>query len=852
MPAFPTRKKECDEKMETHRELFLEYESRDELVHALQDLAIKEGFCIRIFHSNPVANKVRLCCDRQGKSTSQRKQMLTKRVGCTFEILAKKHALTGKWRFVRRSGDHNHALMPGPRFHKMTHAQREHRAQLVQAGLKTIDQVAFLQKTYPTLLVTYRDLINDDVRLRALAQQQQELGLSSGESDGGDTAGGNGNDDGDDDDNDDYDEEMDLAAKQQQQQPHARHSNASRHPPLAASLQQQQRTTGNQYQHNNTGCHPAFSSSHATTNSANHAQPHCPPIPTAHTAANYSQHQQQHLHLPQRAPVQMPSPQLSPPPQRAPRFLSPSPLQRMLETLQSFSSTMGATEYVYTYKVECESGGPSNVDRITHLFVAHRKSLELVREFHDVLSVELAKPHKIGKGMSLLLCSSQTPFNVPFLCAGVFIDTLFKRRVFFKADYKWALNAIEGALCMGSENGYCVGNAVSVIIGDTSDEPELLEAQQKTFPNANLVVSRARMKKALVLKWRQHFPADQQLWDDMVENYEAMCDAVTPDAFEEQWTAFQAKEFASSVPGFLTYVKEKVLVYKEKFMAAWVDDQFHLGTTLNGSSSFWTHAVKKKTDSVLKKFRPRLGLDLLKLWTAFDADMERQYWDVRRCHSDEETFRLLSCDEHLYSQVNYRIASRALSLVHEYIEAIQIWAQGREHEFVHSEKHFRSMGLPSFSVIRDRVLLNTPFEVADFHRFWRIERVGGSNELTTAAAELPGTGSLGGLNPSQPLSPFDDAVLRLRERFSTVTPLMQTKILAQINRITSTSAPAYPLPAAASTIVQVVPTTTRKRIRPRTTNQVRLCSLCNETGHNSRSCHIRIAYEQIQEQQMNE
>lgn len=522
----------------------------------------------------------------------------------------------------------------------------------------------------------------------------------------------------------------------------------------------------------------------------------------------------------------------------------------MLETLQSFSSTTGTTEYVYTYKMEREPGGPSNVDRITHLFVAHRKSLELAREFHDVLSIELFKPHKIGKGMSLLWCSSQTPFNVPFLCAGVFIDTLFKRRVLFKADYKWALHAIEDALCMGSENGYCVGNAVSVIIGDTSDEPELLEAQQRTFPSANLVVSRMRMKKALVVRWRQHFLAEQQLWDDMVEHYEAMCDASTLDAFEEKWTEFQTKEFASSVPSFLAFMEDKILVYKEKFMAAWVDDQFHLATlqkTLNGSSS-WTHAVTKKPDSVLKKFRPRQGLDLMKLWTLFDADIERQYWEVRRCHSDEGTFRLLSCDERLYSQVNYRIASRALSLVHEYIEAIQVSVQGREHEMQHNEKRFASMGLPSFSVIRNRVLLNTVFEVSDFHRFWHIERVDGSNDLTTGAASLE-LGVGGEPNTLQPMSPFDEAILRLRGRFFMATPLMQTEILAQINCITSTSAPAYPLPSAASTIVPVVPTTTRKRIRPRTTNQVRLCSLCNETGHNSRSCHIRIVYEQIQEQQ---
>lgn len=835
--------------METHRELFLEYESRDELVHAFQEVAISEGFCIRILHSS-FADKVRLCCDRQGKSTSTRKQKLTKRVGCTFELLAKKHALTGKWRFVRRTGDHNHAFNPGPRFHKMTHAQREHRAQLVKAGMKTIDQMAFLRKTYPTLLITYRDLINDDVRLKTLAQQQlkQELGLSSGErndGDGGVDTAGNGDDD------DDYfdDEVVERAVEQQQQQSHL--NNASQHPTFAAPPQQQQQQppAGRQHPHNNNDRHPAFSSSHATTNPANHPQhqqpSQRPPVPTAHTTftANYSQ-QHRHLHLPQRAPVQMPP--------RAPRFLSPSPLQKMLETLQSFSSTTGAAEYVYTYKVEREPSGPSNVDRITHLFVAHRKSLELAREFHDVLSIELSKPHKTGKGMPLLLCSSQTPFNVPFLCAGVFVDTLFKRRVFFKADYKWALNAIEGALCMGSENGYCVGNAVSVLIGDTSDEPELLEAQKKTFPNANLIVSRTRMKKALGVRWRQHFPTEQQLWEDMVENYEALCDAPTSDAFEEKWGEFQTKEFASSVPGFLAFVEDKLLVYKEKFMAAWVDDQLHLGTlqkALNGSS-FWTHAVKKKTDSVLKKFRPRHGIDLMKLWRLFDADMERQYWDVRRCHSDEETFRLLSCDEHLYSQVNYRIASRALSLVHEYIEAIQAWAQGREHEMQHSEKHFASMGLPSFSVIRDRVFLNTPFELSDFHRFWRIERVDRSNELATAAALPVSVGA--GPDSSQPLSPFDEAISKLRERFFTVTPLMQTEILAQINRITSTStsAPAYPLPAAAaSTIVPVVPTTTRKRIRPRTTNQVRLCSLCNETGHNSRSCHIRLAFEQIQEQQ---
>lgn len=98
--------------MEAHRELYLQYESRDELIHSFQDVAIKESFCIRILHSS-AADKVRLCCDRQGKSRSTRKRRLTKRVGCTFEILAKKDALTGKWRFVRRTGNHSHAFMPG-------------------------------------------------------------------------------------------------------------------------------------------------------------------------------------------------------------------------------------------------------------------------------------------------------------------------------------------------------------------------------------------------------------------------------------------------------------------------------------------------------------------------------------------------------------------------------------------------------------------------------------------------------------------------------------------------------------------------------------------------------------------
>jgi hypothetical protein len=96
------------------------YHSREEMLKALRNHAISQGYAITIIRSNPDRN-ICIGCDRGGQYTdrinaaegAKRRKTSTRRIGCSFRLYASKSSAKnsdGKWHIKVSNPKHNHEL----------------------------------------------------------------------------------------------------------------------------------------------------------------------------------------------------------------------------------------------------------------------------------------------------------------------------------------------------------------------------------------------------------------------------------------------------------------------------------------------------------------------------------------------------------------------------------------------------------------------------------------------------------------------------------------------------------------------------------------------------------------------
>jgi hypothetical protein len=200
-----------------------------------------------------------------------------------------------------------------------------------------------------------------------------------------------------------------------------------------------------------------------------------------------------------------------------------SPMEALIATLE------GGT-YTYDYCTDMDG-------RITHLFFAHPKSVELFHKFPDVLLLDCT--YRTNKFKMLLLnIVGTTCLNRNFHIAFCF---LAKEEA---GDYVWALEQLWKLL----DDGMRVGVMV------TDREIALINACHLVFSEANRLLCTWHVEKN-VLTHASEFLDKGEIRDEFMKAWTTIIQSGTPQAYEENWNELQ-RIYDTVALGLVQYMKE--------------------------------------------------------------------------------------------------------------------------------------------------------------------------------------------------------------------------------------------------------------------------------------------------------
>ncbi|CAB5383776.1 unnamed protein product [Rhizophagus irregularis] len=228
--------------------------------------------------------------------------------------------------------------------------------------------------------------------------------------------------------------------------------------------------------------------------------------------------------------------------------------------IQALINKLKEGNFVYEYK--CDDTGC-----ITHLFFAHNESVALTRQFSSVLLMDCT--YKTNKfKMPLLNVIGITSFNTTFNSCFIFMKGEEK------TDYQWALTHIAHLFDGMSKPGVIV----------TDRELALMNALEMIFPNSANLLCLWHIRKNILKNCKQHFSIavendeEGDGWQLFLGKWNDVVESITEVEFNEKWQMFCSTY--DNKPHVITYFKDTWIPWKEKFVKAWTNGFFHLGTTV--------------------------------------------------------------------------------------------------------------------------------------------------------------------------------------------------------------------------------------------------------------------------------
>ena len=251
----------------------------------------------------------------------------------------------------------------------------------------------------------------------------------------------------------------------------------------------------------------------------------------------------------------------------------------------------------YRYKTDENS-------HITHLFMAHPKSLKLFKQHHDILLLDCT--YRINRyKMPLLNIVGSTGKNTTIQLALVFMNSETE------SDYVWALLALRE---MSGEDNSSVYPRVVV----TDRERALISASQNVFPQISLILCRWHIGKNVLKACKKHFETEET-WDTFCSQWNLLINSISEPEYGEH-----LREFCRDQPVIpVTYCLDTwLLEWKEKLVKAWVDQLPHFG-----------HTITSRIEGSHAKLKAYLATSTLGLKVVYDKVV--LYWTAQ--HMDYDT-----------------------------------------------------------------------------------------------------------------------------------------------------------------------------------------------------------------------
>jgi hypothetical protein len=331
---------------------------------------------------------------------------------------------------------------------------------------------------------------------------------------------------------------------------------------------------------------------------------------------------------------------------------------------------------------------------VTAVLFAHPDSLAYLRAYPEVLLLDCT--YKTNKyGMPLLDMIGVDATGRSFCIAFAFLSGETEE------DYVWALERLKTLY------EQCGGVFPSVILTDRC--LAVMNAASVLFPSTtSLCIWHAN--KAVLARCQPIFQTVEE-WGEFYAFWFSILSSPTEKTYEERLKEFE-KKYALTNLEQVGYIKETwLLPYKEKLVAAWVDQQAHFGNTAT-SRVEGIHAL-------LKSYLRRSTFDLFEAWKAIRLALNNQLSELRSNQAKQQIRTPLELDKAIYRAIQGWVSHEALRKVEE---QRQLQWKDRPPSPACTGIFTRVYGLPCVHVLATRQ--GEPLLLEDFHSHWRLKRDG--------------------------------------------------------------------------------------------------------------------------------
>ena len=261
--------------------------------------------------------------------------------------------------------------------------------------------------------------------------------------------------------------------------------------------------------------------------------------------------------------------------------------------------------------------------------------------------------------------------------------------------YVWALNAFKS----------CVNHEPAVVVTDR--ELALMAALSEVFPRVKHLLCVWHINKNILAKCRKHFVGiggdEDKAWDSFMSSWSECTEATTVDDYEASWLRFMHR-YRRVSPQSLAYIDTTWIVYKERFVKAFVNRYLHLGCR-STSRVEGNHSVLK--NSIVSSTK-----NLLSVCSSIDTVLKQQF-DLYKIKTESDKINTpLHVKRTPFLNVIGKISQYVLNLMHNHLTAA--------HDPVCTGSFTATYGLPCAHTLKSLIEREMDFDLALVHKQWHL------------------------------------------------------------------------------------------------------------------------------------
>jgi hypothetical protein len=349
--------------------------------------------------------------------------------------------------------------------------------------------------------------------------------------------------------------------------------------------------------------------------------------------------------------------------------------------MEALIDQLSHSNYISDYRTD-------SIGRVTHLFFAHPRSVELFQQYPDILLLDCTYKTNRFK-MPLLVIIGSTCVNTSFFVGFCFLP---KEQ---EEDYVWALEQLKMLYFPGVRTG--------VMLMDR--ELALINAVRAVFPSTIRLLCVWHVEKDIQKKASKAF---EQAEDStaFLREWTAVINSISTTAYDENWNKFQ-DTYDFRVPALVQYVKETWLDnFKLSLVQAYADLHLHFDNR--------TTSRVEGAHSILKKYLQVSTGDLKMVFEKISLLLTNQHVEYDGAVGKDQMKTPHFARNALYSQLLGRVSNFALGKIDD-----QRFRLIKPEPLALCTSRFTtSMGLPCAHQIQELLKEDRALTLADIHPHW--------------------------------------------------------------------------------------------------------------------------------------